>query len=343
MAREAGGGSQVPAVKEVVLNTANGAQGIAKRFSALRSEMDRFVVGHTAVKTGLLLGLMAREHIYIEGPPGMAKTMLAELIAKASNLKFFLYQFHRDTRLAELVGDIVIQREPSGKDGEGEVIVQTIRKGGVLTCEVCVLDDISRSPGEALNVLLRILNERQFQDDRIPLLTAIATSNPTVDDYYNEPLDPANLDRFTIQIRSAGLIQENKWDEVRQVMDLYSASTFSEDVRPEAVLDRAVFDEAYTLLHKVDVPDVVKRALIELLSRFVNQYKLDSTNSLVTDRSFLVKAIKVLRAHALLNGRMNVVPTDLAVLGYVTTFRIPEELNRNLPQLLADVIQRVSE
>ena len=175
---------------------------IASRFTDLRREMDRFVIGHDPVKTGLLLGLMAREHIYVEGPPGMAKTMLAELVAAASNLRFYLYQFHRDTRLAELVGDIVIQREPRGDSGE--VIQQSIQKGGVLTAELCVLDDISRSPGEALNVLLRVLNERQFQTERIPLLTAIATSNPTVDDYYNEPLDPANLDRFTIQIRSTG-------------------------------------------------------------------------------------------------------------------------------------------
>ena len=325
------------------MQTQLGAQGIARRFAALRSEMDRFVVGHSTIKTGLLLGMMAREHIYIEGPPGMAKTMLAELVAQASNLTFYLYQFHRDTRLAELVGDIVIQREPSPDDHGGEVIIQTIRKGGVLTCEICVLDDISRSPGEALNVLLRILNERQFQRDKIPLLTAIATSNPTVDDYYNEPLDPANLDRFTIQIKSAGLIQENQWDEVKQVMDLYSASTFSEDVRPEAVLNRSVFDEAYTLLHQVEVPEVVKRTIIELLSRFVNQYKLDSSNSLITDRSFLVKAIKILRAQALLSGRMQVIPTDMAVLGYVTTFRVPEELNRNLPHVLAEVIQRVAE
>jgi hypothetical protein len=139
------------------------------------------------------------------------------------------------------------------------------------------------------------------------------------------------------------LIQENQWDEVKQVMDLYSAQTFSEDVRPEAVLNRGVFDEAYTLLHKVEVPDLVKRAMIELLSRFVNQYKLDTTNSLITDRSFLVKAIKILRAQALISGRMQVIPTDMAVLGYVTTFRVPEELNRNLPHLLAEVLQRVAE
>ena len=323
------------------METKETAAQIASRFSDLRKEMDRFVIGHDLVKTGLILGMVAREHIYIEGPPGMAKTMLAEIVSAASNLGFYLYQFHRDTRLAELVGDIVIQREPRGEDGE--LIVQSIRRGGVLTAELCVLDDISRSPGEALNVLLRILNERQFQQEPIPLLSAIATSNPTLDDYYNEPLDPANLDRFTIQIRSAGLIHENQWDQVQQVIDLYSSPEFSrENINPEPILSRAIFDQAYELLHQVVVPDSVKKALVDLLSQFVNQFKLNPSNSLITDRSFLVKTIKILKAEAILQGRMEVQPTDLEILPFVTTFRLPEEVNNALPGLIADAVQRVS-
>ena len=110
------------------------------------------------------------------------------------------------------------ERDESG----GEVIRQVNRKGGILTSEICVLDDISRAPGEALNVLLRVLNERKFGDDRIPLLTAIATGNPTKEDYYNEPLDPANLDRFTIQMRTLGLLQRNMWQAASAVIDRYA-------------------------------------------------------------------------------------------------------------------------
>ncbi len=322
------------------MNSIAVASQIASRFSDLRKEMDRFVVGHDVVKKGLILGLISREHIYIEGPPGMAKTMLAEIVSEASNLEFYLYQFHRDTRLAELVGDVVIERQPRGD--AGELIMQSIRKGGVLTAEICVLDDISRSPGEALNVLLRVLNERQFQQEPIPLLTAIATSNPTVDDYYNEPLDPANLDRFTIQMRAAGLIHENQWEQAQQVIDLYSTAEFSEEqIRPERILSREIFDQAYQLLHRVAVPDIVKRGLIDLLSRFVNQFKLDHTNSLITDRSFLVKTVKVLKASALLAGRVEVVPEDLNTISFMTTFRVPDEVNRSMPALVAETIQRV--
>ena len=109
--------------------------------------------------------------------------MVAELASEALELSRFVYQMHRDTRLAEMVGDAVIVGEPSH---EGEVIRHATRKGGILTAQVCVLDDISRSPGEALNVLLRILNERVWEGEPIPLCSAVATGNPAQDEYYNE-------------------------------------------------------------------------------------------------------------------------------------------------------------
>ncbi|HEX9842156.1 MAG TPA: MoxR family ATPase, partial [bacterium] len=99
--------------KNAALDKPADAQRIAASFRTLRQELDRYVVGHGNLKEAMILALIAREHIYVEGPPGIAKTMLAELIATAANLNFYFYQFHRDTRLAELVGDVVIQRERS--------------------------------------------------------------------------------------------------------------------------------------------------------------------------------------------------------------------------------------
>ena len=74
--------------------------------AALRTQLDRHVVGHAEAKEALLLGLVCREHIYLEGPPGAAKTRMAEIAARGSSLQFFFYQLHRDTRLQELVGDL---------------------------------------------------------------------------------------------------------------------------------------------------------------------------------------------------------------------------------------------
>jgi MoxR-like ATPase len=301
----------------------------------IRSQMDNYVVGHDDVKEALLLGLIAREHIYLEGPPGTAKTMLAEITSEAAELEFFFYQLHRDTRLAELVGDTVIFRE---QEEGGEVIRQMNRKGGILTSEICVLDDISRSPGEALNILLRVLNERKFGGDRIPLLTAIATGNPTKDDYYNEPLDPANLDRFTLQMKTLGLLQRNNWESAAKVIDLYA----SVNADPEIVdkVDRADLDDANAAVPKVDLTAEVKQLLLEFLNVLQNDYGCDETNSMLTDRTFLVKAVKILKAKAVLEGRDHCVPEDLFVLKYLTTFRVPEEVHNRIEDIIRDLLQK---
>ena len=124
------------------------------------------------------------------------------------------------------MGDTVIYREKD--ECGGEVIRQENVAGGILKGEICVLDDISRAPGEALNVLLRILNERKFGNERIPLVTAIATANPAGDDYYTEPLDPANIDRFMVQIQTKGLIQQHDWAQAAKVVELYAAQLAGE-------------------------------------------------------------------------------------------------------------------
>ena len=151
----------------------------------LRDQLDAAVIGQKPLKECLVLALIAKEHVYVEGPPGAAKTLLAETASATAGLSAFFCQLHRDTRLSELVGDAVIRRE---QRPTGELIRSEIEAGGLLTAEVAVLDDISRAPGEALNVLLRLLNERRWHAKPIPLLTAIATGNPTSATYYNEPL-----------------------------------------------------------------------------------------------------------------------------------------------------------
>ncbi len=301
-------------------------------FVALKEEMDKLVVGHEEVKISLLLGVIAREHIYIEGPPGTAKTMLAEIISGAARLGFFFYQLHRDTRLSELIGDLVISKETTDN---GEVIKQKIVKGGILTSEICLLDDISRAPGESLNVLLRILNERKFFDENIPLLTAIATSNPTADEYYNEPLDPANLDRFIIQINAQGLSYGRKWEEAKEVIKLYSKRSGEYDV--PARVSKEVFDEYYEKLGSVEMPLEVQEGLANFVTTLIENYGCNETNSLISDRTFFVKSLKIIRAHALLHNRKHCTTEDLKALKYMTAFRIPEEVLMQMDKILEDV------
>eukprot|EP01048_Picozoa_sp_COSAG05_P009571 COSAG05_NODE_795_length_7281_cov_33.551100_5_plen_591_part_00 len=351
----------------------------AAQLRRLRSVLDGRVVGQDEVKRALLLGLISREHVYIEGPPGVAKTLLSETAAAATGSSVYAYQFHRDSRLDELVGDRVVVREPAGEGTE--IIRQSTRMGGLLTAEMCVLDDISRAPGEALNVLLRLLNERRWVDgSAIPLVSAIATANPPRDDYFNEPLDPANLDRFTLQVQAEGLVHQRAWPDAARVVEQFGKAPHSPESEalhwdgamhlsnataehPEpAVILRSVAGQisaeteagttagavaSLSLLHgahaAVALPPAIQRLIVLLLVELVSEHGCNVKNSLLTDRTFLVKAPRVMQAAALLDGRMECVAQDLNVLTMLTTFRVPPKVQAQMPEIITMIIKRAQE
>jgi MoxR-like ATPase len=252
-----------------------------------------------------------------------------------------------------------------GAGAGAEVIRQATRKGGLLTTEICVLDDISRAPGEALNVLLRLLNERRWTDGSpIPLVSAIATANPPRDDYFNEPLDPANLDRFTLQVKASGLVQRKSWHDAARVVerfgsmphtersaalqdgtegsnDLVSADTQLKDANSATqTVELSVLHAAH---RSVSVPRRVQRLVLLLLAELVTGHGCTPANSLLTDRTFLVKAPRIMQAAALLDGRNDCEPADLHVLSLLTTFRVPEKVQESMEEIIDEVLRREAE
>ena len=304
---------------------------IANELRKIRHNMDAFVVGHEAVKEAMLLGLIAREHLYLQGPPGCAKTLLAEVVAASMNRPSFFCQLHRDTRLADLIGDVILERTVLPGDG-GEVVRQRVRQGGVLTSAVVVLDDITRAPGEALSVLLRLLNERKYQTQPIPLRLAIATSNPTAETYHNEPLDPAHLDRFTLQLPVRGAICTQQWDEASAIVDRGHATPAALPVRYLVTTD--LLDEAHRTMQGVDVPHHVMRVYRNVLDILQNEMGCNPANSLLSDRTMLVKIPVMIRAVAVLDGRAVATAEDLVVLKSILTFRVPEAVYHRLDEIL---------
>jgi hypothetical protein len=96
-------------------------------------------------------------------------------------------------------------------------------------------------------------------------------------------------------------------------------------------------DAAFSALARVAVPPRVREALLEALRILRVEYGCDDSNALLTDRSFLVKAVKLLRGRAWLAGRSAVEAGDLALLGWMTTFRVPEEAHEKIGEIVARV------
>ena len=298
----------------------------------LREILERALYGQDDAKTGLLLALVAREHAYLEGPPGCGKSALARALAHGSGARFAELAFHRDASAAELLGEVHLRREARART---ERIALELALGPSASAEILLLDDLSRAPGEALGVLLRVLGQRQLAQRALPLETAIATSGPPDLESYADPLEPTQLDRFAIQVRMHGLVGARRFALARALLDreLAADAPLPIDTETRHSLQRSAA--------ALPIEPAARAALLRAVERLAAA--AGSEPALLSDRSFARAAPAVMRAHALLRGAACVLPEDVRALRYMLARRIPESLEGDVGAILEEAIRADSE
>ncbi|MGC1304946.1 MAG: AAA family ATPase, partial [Caulobacteraceae bacterium] len=233
----------------------DGVKALAGR---VRAEMAKAVVGQTATVDLLLTTLFAGGHILLEGPPGVAKTLIAQAFARTLDLGYGRIQFTPDLMPGDIVGVNLFNFQTSQF---------TVRKGPVF-CDLLLADEINRAPPKTQAALLEAMQERQVTLDgqRYPLsprFTVVATQNP-IEQQGVYPLPEAQLDRFLFK----HVLQYPDVNEERAIVAGHGAGVGQPDpvalgVTP--VLDAQTIAEAAEAVARIRLRDSVVDYVVALV------------------------------------------------------------------------------
>ncbi|KQX06436.1 MULTISPECIES: AAA family ATPase [unclassified Leifsonia] len=167
---------------------------LRQSLARVRTEVGKAVVGQDGAVTGMLIALLARGHVLLEGVPGVAKTLMVRSLSTALSLDTRRVQFTPDLMPGDVTGSLVYDQ----KAGDFE-----FREGPVFT-NILLADEINRTPPKTQSALLEAMEERQVSADGIsrpvpePFLVA-ATQNP-IEYEGTYTLPEAQLDRFLLKL-----------------------------------------------------------------------------------------------------------------------------------------------
>ena len=274
---------------------------------AVRAEVAKAVVGQDAAVTGLLVGLLCRGHILLEGVPGVAKTLLVRSLAAALDVGTKRVQFTPDLMPGDLTGSLVYDNSSSDF---------SFRPGPVFT-NLLLADEINRTPPKTQSALLEAMEERQVSVDGTsrplpaPFMVA-ATQNP-VEYEGTYPLPEAQLDRFLLKVL---LPLPERADEL-QVLRRHAAGFDPRDlaaagIRPVAgPADVAAGVEA---VRRVEISDEVAGYVVDI----ARATRVSPSLSLGASPRGATALMNTSRAWAWLNGRSFVTPDDVKSLAHAT-------------------------
>lgn len=312
------------------------AAELTAAFAELRTVLGRVLVGQDDAATGLTLALLAEQHAYLEGPPGCGKSELAAALAALSGARTHTLVFHRDIRETDLLGDVLLSRH---RYRGHERLRRELIPGPLLQAEVALLEDLPRSPGEALGPLLRILAERHALGQVLPLESAVATGPLEQVEAPIDPLEPGQLDRFAVQLRVTGLLVGGLFDEAAVLLDRTSRRPRTVPLPPSSMTTatrKAAQRAAAALQIESRTIDAYHRLLERLRQRSAD--KAASGDRLMSDRSFSSAALRLVRAHAFLRGAPAAAPRDLGAIRYMVAHRLPEEVQEDFDHILEELL-----
>jgi MoxR-like ATPase len=278
-------------------------------FQALRSEVQKVIVGHDEVIDSVLIGLFAGGHVLLEGVPGLGKTLLIKTLAERLDLTFSRIQFTPDLMPGDIVGTTIIV-----EDSDGRKHFQFQR--GPIFGHILLADEINRATPKTQSALLEGMQEGNVTVSGTghPLpapFFVLATQNP-IEMEGTYPLPEAQLDRFVFKVRV-------KYPALEQLTEIIDRTTRRREVPIQRVMSGSQVLGFRELVREVPIASHIRdfASLLVMSSHPQWERAPDVTRRFVRYGSSprgaqaLVLAAKV---RALSEGRYNVSMEDLKAM-----------------------------
>ena len=264
----------------------------------LKSAIGSVIVGQERSVELILTAILARGHVLIEGVPGVAKTLLAKMIAKLVNADFSRIQFTPDLMPSDVLGTSVFNMKTS----------EFSFHPGPVFADIILVDEVNRAPAKTQSALFEVMEERQATIDGTlhkmsPIYTILATQNP-VEQEGTYKLPEAQLDRFMMKIT----IPYPSFNEELEILERHNQNARLaklEDIMP--VISREELLELFAYVEKV----FIEKTLLHYIASVVQQTRNSKAVFLGASPRASVALLQSSKAMALIQGREFVTPEDI--------------------------------
>ena len=264
----------------------------------LKTAISQVIVGQERAVDLILSAILARGHVLLEGVPGVAKTLLAKMIARLIDASFSRIQFTPDLMPSDVLGTSVFDMKES----------EFRFHPGPVFADIVLVDEINRAPAKTQAALLEVMEERQAtvdgrQHPMSPLYTILATQNP-VEQEGTYKLPEAQSDRFMMKIT----IPYPSPEEEIEILALHSRnSRLARLDGVEPALSRGELIGMFGFVERV----FTEPSLLRYIAEVVQQTRNSKAVYLGASPRASVALLQSSRAMALLQGRGFTIPEDI--------------------------------